>query len=112
MDNKQAQLISNEHFIAFYTLLLCKNEKQNINRVINELKATGVLWVEGIFFPTVYRLGAQGFIEKLAPQAEDSPNTSYLHITEAGKAQLAQWLDHWHQLQSKTTYIIDQAEQK
>ncbi len=66
--------------------------------IIEELKASQLIVVEGTLYPLLSRLKDQGLLQYNWKESTQGPPRKYYSITETGRVFLGELMDTWHSL--------------
>ena len=70
-----------------------------IIRRVRELSGGGITWTDGMLYPVLHRLEAQGFIESRWGESETGRKRKYYALRTGGKKALREQKAHWSLVQ-------------
>jgi PadR family transcriptional regulator, regulatory protein PadR len=75
--------------------------------IIEQLKSSQLIVVEGTLYPLLTRLKNEGYTTYRWEESKSGPPRKYFQITDAGKEFLSGLRTDWHQLINAVNSIID-----
>ena len=96
IDTTHAQL--RKGILQFGILLIIAREDCYVQDIINKLKASKMLVVEGTLYPLMTRLKNTGLLSYRWQESTQGPPRKYYSITEQGRAFLQELENSWTEL--------------
>ena len=95
-DNVRAQM--RKGVLEYCILCILSRKEAYASSSLEELKAVGMLVVEGTLYPLLIRQKNQGLLSYRWEEAPQGPPRKYYVITEKGRAQLAEMDAAWQEM--------------
>ena len=95
-DNVRAQM--RKGVLEYCILCILSNKEAYASSILEELKAVGMLVVEGTLYPLLIRQKNQGLLSYRLEESPQGPPRKYYVITEKGRAQLADMDAAWQEM--------------
>ena len=95
-DNVRAQM--RKGVLEYCILCILSNKEAYASSILEELKAVGMLVVEGTLYPLLIRQKNQGLLSYRWEESPQGPPRKYYVITEKGRAQLADMDAAWQEM--------------
>lgn len=96
IENTQAQM--RKGILEYCILLIIAGEDSYVQDIINKLKTSKMLVVEGTIYPLLTRLKNMGLLSYRWEESTQGPPRKYYSITNAGKAFLRELETSWNEL--------------
>lgn len=96
IENTQAQM--RKGILEYCILLIIAGEDSYVQDIINKLKTSKMLVVEGTIYPLLTRLKNMGLLSYRWEESTQGPPRKYYSITETGKGFLQELETSWHEL--------------
>lgn len=96
IENTQAQM--RKGILEYCILLIIAGEDSYVQDIINKLKTSKMLVVEGTIYPLLTRLKNMGLLSYRWEESPQGPPRKYYSITETGKVFLQELETSWHEL--------------
>ena len=103
IENTQAQM--RKGILEYCILLIIAGEDSYVQDIINKLKTSKMLVVEGTIYPLLTRLKNMGLLSYRWEESTQGPPRKYYSITETGRVFLQELETSWNEL---TTAIENQ----
>ena len=84
--------------LEFCTLLIIEKQKAYASDILQELKASDLLVVEGTLYPLLSRLKSQGLLDYSWEESKSGPPRKYYELTTEGRKELSQLKVTWKEL--------------
>lgn len=91
--------------LEFSILLAIAQKQVYASDIINELKKSDLIVVEGTLYPLLSRIKNAGLIAYKWVESEEGPPRKYYALTEKGKQTVQQLLVTWKDLQKSITTL-------
>lgn len=98
IENTQAQM--RKGILEYCILLIIAGEDSYVQDIINKLKTSKMLVVEGTIYPLMTRLKNMGLLSYRWEESTQGPPRKYYSITETGKIFLQELETSWNELTS------------
>ncbi len=98
IENTQAQM--RKGILEYCILLIIASEDSYVQDIINKLKSSRILVVEGTIYPLMTRLKNAGLLSYRWEESTQGPPRKYYTITPEGKQALQALEQSWHELTS------------
>lgn len=98
LDNIRAQM--RKGLLEYCILSILNNREAYASSLIEELKAVGMIVVEGTLYPLLIRQKNQGLLAYRWEESTQGPPRKYYVLTDKGREQLAQMDTAWQELVS------------
>ena len=95
-DNVRAQM--RKGVLEYCILCILSRKEAYASSILEELKAVGMLVVEGTLYPLLIRQKNQGLLSYRWEESPQGPPRKYYVITEKGRAQLADMDAAWQEI--------------
>ena len=95
-DNVRAQM--RKGVLEYCILCILSRKEAYASSILEELKAVGMLVVEGTLYPLLIRQKNQGLLTYRWEESPQGPPRKYYVITEKGRAQLAEMDAAWQEM--------------
>ena len=95
-DNVRAQM--RKGVLEYCILCILSRKEAYASSILEELKAVGMLVVEGTLYPVLIRQKNQGLLSYRWEESPQGPPRKYYVITEKGRAQLAEMDAAWQEM--------------
>ena len=95
-DNVRAQM--RKGALEYCILCILSRKEAYASSILEELKAVGMLVVEGTLYPLLIRQKNQGLLSYRWEESPQGPPRKYYVITEKGRAQLADMDAAWQEM--------------
>ena len=95
-DNVRAQM--RKGVLEYCILCILSNKEAYASSILEELKAVGMLVVEGTLYPLLIRQKNQGLLSYRWEESPQGPPRKYYVITDKGRAQLADMDAAWQEM--------------
>ena len=95
-DNVRAQM--RKGVLEYCILCILSRKEAYASSILEELKAVGMLVVEGTLYPLLIRQKNQGLLSYRWEESPQGPPRKYYVITEKGRAQLADMDAAWQEM--------------
>ena len=95
-DNVRAQM--RKGVLEYCILCILSRTEAYASSILEELKAVGMLVVEGTLYPLLIRQKNQGLLSYRWEESPQGPPRKYYVITEKGRAQLAEMDAAWQEM--------------
>ena len=95
-DNVRAQM--RKGVLEYCILCILSRKEAYASSILEELKAVGMLVVEGTLYPLLIRQKNQGLLSYRWEESPQGPPRKYYVITEKGRAQLAEMDAAWQEM--------------
>lgn len=96
IENTQAQM--RKGILEYCILLIIAGKDSYVQDIINKLKTSKMLVVEGTIYPLLTRLKNMGLLSYRWEESTQGPPRKYYSITESGKAFLRELETSWNEL--------------
>lgn len=96
IENTQAQM--RKGILEYCILLIIAGEDSYVQDIINKLKTSKMLVVEGTIYPLLTRLKNMGLLSYRWEESTLGPPRKYYSITETGKVFLRELETSWNEL--------------
>lgn len=96
IENTQAQM--RKGILEYCILLIIAGEDSYVQDIINKLKTSKMLVVEGTIYPLLTRLKNMGLLAYRWEESTQGPPRKYYSITDDGKAFLRELETSWNEL--------------
>lgn len=96
IENTQAQM--RKGILEYCILLIIAGEDSYVQDIINKLKTSKMLVVEGTIYPLLTRLKNMGLLSYRWEESTQGPPRKYYSITETGKVFLQELETSWNEL--------------
>lgn len=96
IENTQAQM--RKGILEYCILLIIAGEDSYVQDIINKLKTSKMLVVEGTIYPLLTRLKNMGLLSYRWEESSQGPPRKYYSITDSGKAFLRELENSWNEL--------------
>ena len=96
IENTQAQM--RKGILEYCILLIIAQQDAYVQDIINKLKASKMLVVEGTIYPLLTRLKNTGFLAYRWEESTQGPPRKYYNITENGRKVLQELEASWNEL--------------
>lgn len=103
IENTQAQM--RKGILEYCILLIIAGKDSYVPDIINELKASRMIVVEGTIYPLLTRLKNTGLLSYRWEESTQGPPRKYYSITDAGKTFLQELENSWNELTAAVTMI-------
>jgi PadR family transcriptional regulator PadR len=94
----QAEIQMRKGVLVYCVLLLCKEGKVYSSQIINRLRQTELIVVEGTLYPLLNRLARDGVLGYEWRESEQGPPRKYYWLTDDGKVLLKTLQKTYHRL--------------
>ena len=98
LDNIRAQM--RKGLLEYCILSILNKREAYASSLIEELKAVGMIVVEGTLYPLLIRQKNQGLLAYRWEESTQGPPRKYYVLTDKGREQLAQMDTAWNELVS------------
>ena len=95
-DNVRAQM--RKGVLEYCILCILSNKEAYASSILEELKAVGMLVVEGTLYPLLIRQKNQGLLSYRWEESPQGPPRKYYVITDKGRTQLADMDAAWQEM--------------
>ena len=95
-ENVRAQM--RKGVLEYCILCILSRKEAYASSILEELKAVGMLVVEGTLYPLLIRQKNQGLLSYRWEESPQGPPRMYYVITEKGRAQLAEMDAAWQEM--------------
>ena len=95
-DNVRAQM--RKGVLEYCILSILSRKEAYASSIIDDLKAVGMMVVEGTLYPLLIRAKNQGLLSYRWEESTQGPPRKYYMITEKGREQLQQMDQAWSEL--------------
>ena len=95
-DNVRAQM--RKGVLEYCILCILSRKEAYASSILEELKAVGMLVVEGTLYPLLIRQKNQGLLSYRWEESPQGPPRKYYVITEKGRSQLAEMDAAWQEM--------------
>ena len=104
MINKELMAASSEPVVL---AILAQGESYGYAMIqrVRELSQGEIAWTDGMLYPVLRRLEAQGHIESEWRTAENGRQRRYYHISKSGRAELLAKREQWVRVSSVLTQL-------
>lgn len=106
IENTQAQM--RKGILEYCILLIIAQEDAYVPHIINKLKASKIIVVEGTIYPLLTRLKNTGLLAYRWEESTQGPPRKYYSITASGQEFLQQLENSWEELTTAITTIKNQ----
>lgn len=96
IENTQAQM--RKGILEYCILLIIAGEDSYVQDIINKLKTSKMLVVEGTIYPLLTRLKNMGLLSYRWEESSQGPPRKYYSITDSGKVFLRELENSWNEL--------------
>ena len=96
LDNIRAQM--RKGLLEYCILTILSKREAYASSLIEELKAVGMIVVEGTLYPLLIRQKNQGLLAYRWEESTQGPPRKYYVLTDKGREQLAQMDTAWNEL--------------
>lgn len=96
IENTQAQM--RKGILEYCILLIIAGEDSYVQDIINKLKTSKMLVVEGTIYPLLTRLKNMGLLSYRWEESSQGPPRKYYSITDPGKVFLRELENSWNEL--------------
>lgn len=96
IENTQAQM--RKGILEYCILLIIAGEDSYVQDIINKLKTSKMLVVEGTIYPLLTRLKNMGLLSYRWEESTQGPPRKYYSITETGRVFLQELETSWNEL--------------
>ena len=103
IENTQAQM--RKGILEYCILLIIAREDCYVQDIINKLKASKMLVVEGTLYPLMTRLKNTGLLSYRWQESTQGPPRKYYVITPVGEAFLSELEDTWNGLNKTVNHL-------
>lgn len=103
IENTQAQM--RKGILEYCILLLIAGEDSYVQDIINKLKASKILVVEGTLYPLMTRLKNSGLLSYRWEESPQGPPRKYYSITSEGRRALETLDNSWQELKNSIETI-------
>jgi PadR family transcriptional regulator PadR len=103
-DNAQAQM--RKGVLEFCILSILLHGDAYASDIINELKKSKLIVVEGTLYPLLTRLKNAGLLSYRWEESQQGPPRKYYALTDNGRAYLKELTDSWTELVEAVSSII------
>ena len=104
-ENVRAQM--RKGMLEYCILSLLNKREAYASSIIEELKAAGMIVVEGTLYPLLIRQKNQGLLSYRWEESPQGPPRKYYSITEKGRAQLAEMDSAWQEIAAAISSLKD-----
>lgn len=101
VENTQAQM--RKGILEYCILLIIAREDSYVQDIINKLKTSKMLVVEGTLYPLMTRLKNTGLLSYRWEESTQGPPRKYYSITDQGRIILQELENSWNEL----THVIE-----
>lgn len=98
MDTERTNSQMRKGILEYCILLIIEKNEVYVPDIIEKLKASNLIVVEGTLYPLVMRLKNSGYLSYQWKESTSGPPRKYYSITEAGKDLLADLDTMWTEL--------------
>ncbi len=98
MDTERTNSQMRKGILEYCILLIIEKNEVYVPDIIEKLKASNLIVVEGTLYPLVMRLKNSGYLSYQWKESTSGPPRKYYSITEAGKNLLADLDTMWTEL--------------
>ena len=105
LDNTKAQM--RKGVLEYCILLVIDGKPLYASDIIEELKESKMIVVEGTLYPLLTRLKNDGLLAYKWEESTQGPPRKYYRITELGKKMLAEHKTSWEELVSAVKRLIN-----
>lgn len=103
IENTQAQM--RKGILEYCILLIIAQEDTYVLDIINKLKASRIIVVEGTIYPLLTRLKNTGLLSYRWEESTQGPPRKYYSITDSGRLFLQELENSWTELTTAVTTI-------
>ena len=103
IENTQAQM--RKGILEYCILLIIARNDAYVQDIINKLRASKMLVVEGTVYPLLTRLKNTGLLAYRWEESQQGPPRKYYSITEQGRGFLKELENSWNELTSAVNSI-------
>lgn len=96
LENTQAQM--RKGILEYCILLIISGQDAYVSDIINKLKASKIIVVEGTIYPLLTRLKNMGLLSYRWEESTQGPPRKYYNITEEGRRCLEGLENSWQEL--------------
>ena len=104
IENQKSQM--RRGLLEFCILLIIDREKKYATEIINELKKSDLIVVEGTLYPLLSRLRGTDLLAHTWVESESGPPRKYYSLTTKGKETLDGLKDTWKTLQKSINELL------
>lgn len=108
IENNKAQM--RKGVLEFCILSILSDGEHYPTEIIERMKASKLLIVEGTLYPLLTRLKNDGLLSYRWEESPSGPPRKYFSLTEEGKKFLAELTDSWKELTDSVNNIIEQTQ--
>lgn len=94
--------------IEFCILAIIAKGEVYSTDILEELKESDLLVVEGTLYPLLSRLKREMYVSHKWVESESGPPRKYYSLTEEGLLRLQSYKDSWNQLSNSVNLLINQ----
>lgn len=103
LENTQAQM--RKGILEYCILLIIARQDAYVSDIIQKLKESRMIVVEGTIYPLLTRLKNSGWLTYRWEESTQGPPRKYYSITETGRSFLQELEDSWNELTSAINRI-------
>ena len=103
VDNVRSQM--RKGMLEYCVLLILDKDAMYASGIIQRLKETHMIVVEGTLYPLLTRLKNDGLLSYEWVESTQGPPRKYYSLTELGEEVLKGLEDAWYELESTVTYL-------
>lgn len=103
--NTQSETQMRKGVLVYCVLLLLKDGKVYSSEIINALRKTELIVVEGTLYPLLNRLAKEGLLSYEWQESEQGPPRKYYWLTKDGNKLLVDLKTAYHRLSSSITLL-------
>ena len=104
LENTRAQI--RKGLLEFCILLTISGDAVYSSDILEKLKASNMLVVEGTLYPLLSRLKTSGLLAYEWKESKSGPPRKYYRLTEKGQQSLDQLIATWSDLNSSITSLL------
>ena len=108
IENNKAQM--RKGTLEYCILLVISKGEVYASDILNELKETDLLVVEGTLYPLLSRLKTAGLLDYKWVESESGPPRKYYSLTKSGREVLDQMNQAWSQFNKSINQLIKKYE--
>ena len=105
-DNVKSQM--RKGILEYCTLLILKKRRAYVSDIIQSLKASKLIVVEGTLYPLLTRLKNAGLLTYVWEESTQGPPRKYYELTDEGELFLSELDTAWDELNQVITHIKEQ----
>lgn len=105
IENSKAQM--KKGILEFLILSVLSNGESYVSDLIDELKDSNLLVVEGTLYPLLTRLKNEGVLSYKWVESKSGPPRKYYFITDLGRQFLSELNQFWSELNQSVSHIIN-----